>query len=184
MPSGAALRPMARRTVHRALYWTAAALGLAARLSRRRPEPCSGAVHRILLIRLDLLGDVLFSLQAAEGMRAAYPDARITMVTLPYTAPLARASSAVDEVIELDANRVRRPSGALNPATWIAYRRAFHAMRGARYDLGISLAGRTASLVAFLSGACRTFGYADEAYPFLLTDPVPGGRYGERKHEV
>jgi heptosyltransferase-2 len=41
-----------------------------------------------------------------------------------------------------------------------------------------------ASLCAFLSGARRTIGYAREAYPSLLTDPVPGGRHVERIHEV
>jgi lipopolysaccharide heptosyltransferase II len=41
-----------------------------------------------------------------------------------------------------------------------------------------------ASLCVFLSGAKRSVGYAGEAYPFLLDDVAPGGRYSERKHEV
>jgi ADP-heptose:LPS heptosyltransferase len=39
------------------------------------------------------------------------------------------------------------------------------------------------SLCAYLSGAEWTVGYALEAYPFLLSDPVEGGRHRERMHE-
>lgn len=150
---------------------------------RLRPEPTSRP-RSILVIRLDLLGDVLFSQQAVQGLRLAYPDARIVMLTLPYTAPLARSFPAVDSVISVDTNRIRRPAGVLNPATWMGYWRAVSALRRSHFDVAVSLSGPMASLWAALSGADTTIGFADEAYPRMLTKPVPGGRYGERKHEV
>ncbi len=57
-------------------------------------------------------------------------------------------------------------------------------LRACRYDLSVSIAGDWASVLAWLSGARRRVGYEREAYPGLLTDPVPGGRYGVRQHEV
>jgi lipopolysaccharide heptosyltransferase II len=137
-----------------------------------------------MIIRLDLLGDVLSSMHAVEALHAAYPAARIVMLTLPYTAPLARLNPAVDEVVSVDTNRIRTPRGLLSPATWSEYRRTHKYVRSQGFDLCVSLSGRMASLCAFLSGARRTIGYSREAYPFLLSDPVAGGRYVERTHEV
>lgn len=159
-------------------------MGWAYRLRHRE-----GAFHRsspssILVIRLDLLGDVLFSTMAVRALRASFPGAHITMLTLPYTAPLARSFAEVDEVLTLDANRIRRPIGLLDPRTWGDYWNTFRAIRSRHFDVAISLAGRTASLCAFLSGSRQTIGYDLEAYPYLVTDRVPGGRYAERMHEV
>lgn len=174
-------RTAARQTLHRALYVGIAAAGIAVRRLRPAvPRP----VRSILIVRVDLLGDVLFSRQAVQAMRAAYPDAHIAMVTLPYTAPLAAGYAELDEVIPVDTNRVRTARGLLAPATWQEYLRAFRMVRRRRFDLAISLAGRTGSLLAALSGAPRLVGYADEAFPALLTEAVAGGRYGIRRHEV
>lgn len=146
--------------------------------------PPQTGVTRILVIRLDLLGDVLFSTVGVRALRATFPEAHIAMLTLPYTAPLARAYPELDEVFTLDTNRIRRPSGLLDPRTWRAYWRTFRAIRARNFDIALSLSGRTASLCAFLSASPRTIGYDLEAYPHVLTDRVPGGRYVERKHEV
>jgi lipopolysaccharide heptosyltransferase II len=155
------------------------------RIIRPRQQTSPDAqVGRILVIRLDLLGDLVFSMPAVEALRRAYPEAHITMLTLPYAAPLARLYPSIDEVVAVDTNRIRSLSGLLNPGTWLAYRRVYRHLRGEPIDLCVSVHGRMASLCAFLSGARRTVGYAAEAYPFLLTDPVPGGRYRERRAEV
>lgn len=172
---------LARRIARTALQ--AAIAGSLAVAGWRQP-PVKGPPRSILLIRLDLLGDVLHSLHAAEGLRAAYPDAHLAMMTLPYTAPLARLSPSLDEVIELDTNRPRTLAGLLDSRTWRQYWRLLRRVRAQRYDLAISLCGRTASLCAFLSGATRVIGYRDEAYPGALTDPVEGGRYEHRRLEV
>lgn len=138
----------------------------------------------ILVIRLDLLGDVLFSMQAVHGLRAAFPGSRIVMLTLPYTTPLARLYTEADEVVSVDTNRIRRPRGVFNPLTWLKYWRVIRRLRSEEFDLAVSLSGPMASLWAGLSGASRTIGYEGEAYPRMLSEPVAGARYGERKHEV
>jgi lipopolysaccharide heptosyltransferase II len=159
-------------------------VGAIARLRRQRPARADGAPQRILVIRLDLLGDVLHSMTAVAALRAAFPNARIVMLTLPYTAQLARLYPQVDEVVTVDTNRIRRPSGLLNPFTWREYASVRQRLRDERFDLALSLYGRMGSLWAFLSGADRTVGYGDEAYPLLLTHPVPGGRHDRRMSEV
>ena len=42
--------------------------------------------ERILVIRVDLLGDVMYALWAVKSLRTAYPRAHLVMLTLPYTA--------------------------------------------------------------------------------------------------
>jgi lipopolysaccharide heptosyltransferase II len=178
------LRPYARNVVHRFLHALFGTLGFVVALGNRRQEVAPGSTRTILVIRLDLLGDLLFTLPLVRGIRVAYPGARIVLVTLPYTASLVRDEGVADEVIPLDSNRVRTPVGLVDPRTWLTYIGAIRRLRAMKPDLAISVAGRTASLVAFLSGARRSIGYGEEAYPSLLTNPLPGGRYRARTHEV
>ncbi|HZS94829.1 MAG TPA: hypothetical protein VFA78_08535, partial [Chloroflexota bacterium] len=175
------LRRVARTTIRAYLTLLAASAGLAAKASQshRREAP-----RRILVIRLDLLGDVLYSLSTVLGLREVYPEAEIDMLVLPYAASVARASSAPDRVIEFDSNRIRSVRGLLDAGTWREYFAAWRSVRSRRYDVVISLTGRTASLIAVLSGARRRLGYAAEAYPFTLTDAVPGGRFVWRMPEA
>jgi lipopolysaccharide heptosyltransferase II len=156
---------------------TATARWRSSRASAIRPQ-------RFLVIRLDLLGDVMFSLAGVRALREQFPNARIVMLTLPSTAPLARMSRLVDEVIAVDTNRIRRVRTAAAPRTWIDYRRTVQRLRSERFDIAIALSGPMASLWATLSGAQKTIGFGSEAYRGFLTHPVPGGRYDERSHEI
>jgi lipopolysaccharide heptosyltransferase II len=178
------IRSLARTSIHRFLHLLIGSVGMVAMLGNRRREGPAGSVRTILIVRLDLLGDVVFTLPLVRGLRQAYPDARVVLVTLPYTASIAEADGVADEVITLDSNRVRRPMGMIDPRTWLGYIHAVRRIRALQPDLAISVAGKTASLVAFLSGAARSTGYEGEAYRFMLSDPVAGGRYEERVHEV
>lgn len=178
-------RRVLRRAIRQYFFGVFAVLGFAYRRGRRqRSRPAPGAVREILVVRVDLLGDVLLTLPVVEGLRRAYPGARITMLTLPYTAPLALLSPAVDDVIAVDTNRIRTLRGLRDPRTWSSYARTYRTLRSRHIDLGISIYGRMASLCTFLSGAKWTVGYQSEAYPYLLDDPIPHGRHAGRLHEV
>jgi len=181
----ALVRPFVRRIVRRLTYAAIARIGAAP----RRTDPTdlkefANSVERILIIRLDLLGDVAFTLACLATLRARYPRARISVMILPYTAGLAELYEEVDDVIALDTNLIRAPRSLFHPRTWIAYVRVLLMVRRRRYDVAISVSGQMASLCARLSGARRTIGYLQEAYPHMLTDPIPGGRYAERVPEV
>jgi ADP-heptose:LPS heptosyltransferase len=60
------------------------------------------APPNILLIRLKSIGDVLFTLPAAQAVRAAFPAAKITFLTSRENAPLLRGFAGVDEVLTVD----------------------------------------------------------------------------------
>lgn len=164
-----------------AAYYGVALYARLAHADRSRPV---SRPRRFLLVRLDLLGDVLFSMQGVEQLRAAYPDAYIAVLVLPYTAPLARLYDSVDDVFTVDTNRIRTIRGLLDPRTWLDYWAVVRQLRSAQFDVAVSLSGQMASLWAHLSGAPKTVGYAGEAYPHMLTDPVPGGRFTWRIPDI
>jgi ADP-heptose:LPS heptosyltransferase len=61
-------------------------------------EPAWSAVQRLLVVRLDNLGDVLVTTPAVHALRAALPAARITALVSPVGAQVARLNADIDEV--------------------------------------------------------------------------------------
>jgi ADP-heptose:LPS heptosyltransferase len=78
---------------------------------------------KILVIKLSAVGDFVMAFPAFERIRAAHPDARITLLTTPAFEGLARISPFFNAV-ETDG----RPKG---PAAWLSL---VARLRGARYD--------------------------------------------------
>ena len=175
-------RLLVRGTVRRVSYLGIGIACAVSRLFRKTAVPAE--IRRILVCRIDLLGDLLFTRPLVHALRERYPGAHITLLTLPYTEPLAALYHEVDRVVTVDTNAIRTPRGFLRSRTWVDYVRTLRLLRSERFDLGISVCGRTASLCIRLAGVRRSIGYEREAYPFSLDVPVPGGRYVDRKHEV
>ncbi len=151
-------------------------------LHRRQGLPAPDRIRRILVIRLDLLGDVVMSLPALHALRQRYPQAHIAMLALPLARSILEGCPDIDEILTLDTNALRRPHTLL-PAL-----RAFIAtvrlLRQRRFDVAVSLSGRTASALALLSGAPYRVGYRGEGYPHVFTMPVEGKRFHRLAHEV
>ena len=75
-------------------YIVSALLSLLINLGRRPPERPA----RILVIKLDHLGDVLTAIPALAALRASHPSAHITALVGPWAADLLRQYSLVDAV--------------------------------------------------------------------------------------
>jgi lipopolysaccharide heptosyltransferase II len=148
------------------------------------PWPAREDIRRILVVRVDLLGDVVLSLPAVRALRRAYPDAVIDMLVLKSTAGILKGDPDIDGILAYDPHVWRQPGNYLHPGNWAEAFGVLRALRSARYDLGVSISGDMGSILTRISGARRRVGYAREAYPFFLTDPVPGGRYRVRQHET
>src|SRR5581483_2614503 len=119
----AVARSAVRSALLLAIALTVRVIGPARRLLRPLVQP---GTRQFLLIRLDLLGDVAFSLSAIRALKESTPDSEITMVTLPQTAGLARLCRDVDHVIEIDTNRIRSPRTLLQGGTVREIVRAVH----------------------------------------------------------
>jgi lipopolysaccharide heptosyltransferase II len=180
---------LVKPALQRVIYISLGAVGLLSRLGQvgramPRLSPATFAPTRILVIRTDLMGDVILSLPAVHALQRAYPAAHIDMLVLPANVGVIKADPAVSRIVTYDPNIWRRPNAFLSPASYRAFLGLLGGLRAARYDLCLSLAGDWASVFAFLSRARRRVGYGGEAYPFFMTDPVPGRRYRLHQHEV
>lgn len=166
------------------------ALGMAGRATNLRLlpllplRPCDPQVRRILIVRVDLIGDAVLSLPAVRALRRAYPQAEIDMLVPPPVAGVLAGHPDLTRVLVWNPQVWRRPLELLRSRNWRAAGDIIFHLRAARYDLCVSVSGDWGSVLARLSGARRRVGYAGEAYAGFMTDPVPGGRYLQRKHEV
>ena len=136
-----------------------AALGLvsaAARPFARRPG--AGTPRRILLLRIERIGDLVMALPAIRDVRALAPDATIDLVVGSWNAGLARAIPHVDTVMTADAAWLAREREGRGVAALVATARGW---RSQRYDLAINFEPDIRSnLMAAASAAARTAGWA------------------------
>ena len=122
----------------------------------------------ILLIRLRLIGDVVFTTPILRALRRQYPGARLAYLVEPHAAPIVAGNPHLDEVIV--AARPDAP-GRLAADLPLARR-----LRAARYDLVLDLhGGPRSALLAWASGAPRRIGYTVTGRGWMYTERVRAG---------
>jgi lipopolysaccharide heptosyltransferase II len=132
---------------------------------------------KILLIRLRLIGDVVFTTPIPRAMKRVFPDAHLTYLVEPEAAPVVRGNPHLDEVIVAPRRR-----GLARIAADVALARR---LRRARYDLVIDLHGGPRSAwLAFLSGAPRRIGYEIAGRTWMYTRAVARPRELRPRHSV
>jgi lipopolysaccharide heptosyltransferase II len=142
----------------------------------------SARISRILVIRPDHLGDVLFTTPALRTLRGLCPDAYITALVGPWGAPVLFNNPHIDEIVCLPFPGFTKQR---KPSIWQPYgllRNWARQLRG-QYDLAIILRFDHwwGALLAYLAGVPQRLGYAvPEVTPFLSDAMlyVPG------RHEV
>jgi lipopolysaccharide heptosyltransferase II len=158
------------------------------RMGKKYPPLTTNNKHprRILVIRLDLIGDLVLSMTTVRTLKHAYPDAEIDLLALPASAKVITGDPDLHEIITYDPNIWRRPKALIQLKNWRnAYNLLSH-LHACDYDIAISVFGKWAGILAALSGATRRVGFGRESYPGLMTDSVRGyhWRSGDHKHEV
>ena len=141
----------------------------AVRPFRNRTKPA--APKRILLLRLERIGDLVMALPAIAAVRVLAPSAHVELVVGSWNAQLARAIPSVDEVHTLDAQWLARDGAGLGIAP-LLLRGAF-AWRKKRYDLAINFEPDVRSnLLIAASGAHWTAGYSSAGGGPLLDEAL------------
>ncbi len=140
-------------------------LGAAVTRPFRTPGPGS-TPERILLLRLERIGDLLMALPAIEAVRSLAPAAVIDLVVGSWNRDLAQAIRSVTVVQTLDASWLSRDgTGRQLPALLAAARR----WRRRRYDLAINFEPDVRSnLLLACAGATRTAGFGSAGGGALL----------------
>lgn len=139
-----------------------------ARSSRARDRR-SESPRRILLLRLERIGDLMMAVPAIRAVRALAPHAEIDLVVGSWNASLARTIPGISAVHTLDAPWLSRGKKA-RPGTLLEGARRW---RSNDYDLAINFEGdiRSHALMR-LSRAPRRVGFDMGGGGPLLTDRI------------
>ena len=164
--------------------WLLLSLGFGLRrlMGGRRSLPADP--QSVLIVRFDLMGDVVNALSAAMAARARWPRAHIVFMGPPAWQPIVRRCPAVDEVIPFDGGAVTHWPAVLNPGVWAKAIGVVRAVRARRFDVAVSVYGPIAGAVVALSGATWRVGYRAEAPAWSFDQALPGRRRNGGPHET
>ncbi len=160
-----------RRVVRRLLILLIAVAGFAR--IRRKPHSLR-EIRRILLIRPDHLGDLLFTTPALAEMRRAFPGAHITYLVGPWSREVVARNLNVDEVQTCAFPGFRRDAqGALEPYR-LLWRLAGQLQRQ-QFDLAIVMRPDFwwGVWLVYLAGVPLRVGHAHELQTRFLTLALP-----------
>jgi len=127
-------------------------------------------MNNILIVRTDRLGDVLLTTPVSTALRRMFPDARISWLVRPYTAPLLEHNPDIDRIL------VDRGESAGRLADRI---------RNERFDAAIVAYPRWRIVWAlWLARVPLRIGPANKFYAILLNRRVRQRRSKGAKHEA
>ena len=129
-------------------------------------------IERILLVRLDHLGDLLMATPAIAALRKKFPQARIDLLAGKRAERLFLGNSDIDQIHVFEAPWYDpRRGGEVWPVDVV---RTIIQLRKREYDAAVDMRGdfRVIFLFLWLAGARKRIGFRDLGLGFLLTDPV------------
>src|SRR5213080_3523553 len=88
---------------------------------------------RILVIRLDLIGDLVLSLTVVRALKRTYPEAEIDLLAIPASAKVATYDPYLSEIITYDPNIWRRPQALLQLKNWRELRTLIRRLHARHY---------------------------------------------------
>lgn len=114
-------------------------------------------VRRILVFRALVLGDLLCAVPALRALKAAYPQAALTLVGLPWAQQLAERLPQVDDFIAFPGHPAL-PEGRLELSAWPAFLAEVQARQA---DLAVQMhgSGGIANPLVACFGATRMAGF-------------------------
>jgi ADP-heptose:LPS heptosyltransferase len=131
----------------------------------------------ILLVRLRLIGDVVFTTPAVRAIRRRYPHARIAYLVEEEAAAVVRGNPHIDDLIVASSPTAR---GRLRADLGLARR-----LRRARYDLAIDFhGGPRSSLLTWATGAPTRLGFDVTGRAWMYTARVHRPRVLRPRHAV
>jgi ADP-heptose:LPS heptosyltransferase len=126
-------------------------------------SPAARPARRVLLLRLERIGDLVMALDGIATVRAELPDAEIDLVVGSWNASLAALIPGLTRVETLDAPWLARgagAAGAAGAATWSGLIRSARTWRERRYDLAVNFEPDIRSnFLLWIAGAPRRVGY-------------------------
>ena len=139
-------------------------------LALSRPPPSGAARQKILVVRPDHLGDLLFLTPALSRLRRGFPDAEIVGLVGPWGLPVLQGNQHLNRLIAWDFPWFnRRPRRSSLGPYWSLVRLA-RRLRAERFDLALQFRADFwwGALAARLAGVTEQIGFdAPSVRPFL-----------------
>ena len=151
-----------------------AVAGPLASVMLRDAKSPAARVRNILVLELWHMGDVVLATSVLQQLRAAYPDARITLLAKQHAVELLKHSPLVDEIVAFDFPWTAM-SGKYNPSRYdtASIRELVRNLREKDFDLSIDCRmDLRSNLLTKSIGARRRVGYDFGGGSFLLTDAL------------
>lgn len=136
---------------------------------RRRRRPASPP-ERVLLLRVERIGDLLMVMEAIATARTAWPDAEIDLAVGSWNVPLASLIPGINRIDQIDVPWLAREGTGLS---WRGLMAKAAEWRTRRYDLVVNFEPdiRT-NILAWRTGAPWRAGYWTGGGGALLTDAL------------
>lgn len=152
---------------------------------QRKPNPASPPVKRVLLLRLERIGDLLMVLDAIADARSAFPDAEIDLAVGSWNLDLALLIRGIHHIYVADVPWLARDGSG---HSWHVLRGKARAWRTRDYDVVINFEPDIRSnYLAWLAGASRRAGYWTGGGGAFLTDAFayePSRHVGENARNL
>jgi lipopolysaccharide heptosyltransferase II len=131
---------------------------------------------RILIVRLDRIGDVLISTPVIKNLRDAYPDSYIAFMVAPYAREIVEGNPYLNDVVIYDKKGNEKDLPGNLKFIWY--------LRRKKFDIAVILhPTERAHIVTFLAGIPERVGY-NKKLGFLLTKKIPHVKQYGLKHEA
>ncbi len=146
--------------------------GLFAPRSRTSTRFSVERVRKILVVRIDGLGDVVMSTPAFVSLRKMFPDAHITLLAASWSKGLVEPMPYFDEIRYFDAPWMVKG----RPEKKESFLKTVGSLRREKFDLALDFRGDFRNnILMYLTGAGHRLGFNITGCDFLLTGVVPCG---------
>ncbi|MGH7604149.1 MAG: glycosyltransferase family 9 protein [Gemmatimonadaceae bacterium] len=149
----------------------------------RPPPPRRGPPQKFLVVEPWGIGDVVLSTSLLQGLRNAFPQAKITMLAKAHAKDLLANTDLVDDIMVCDFPWTAF-SGKLTPGKYVPKQFQSLVRRMRERDFDVSLDARRdirSNVITYFSGARRRIGYDFGGGVHLLTDVLPSGTQDDHK---
>ncbi len=134
------------------------------------PGPAARPFERVLILRLERIGDLLMVLDAISYLRRRLPDAHVDLVVGSWNTSLAELIPGLNRVVTLDAPWLARSGSG---SSWGELIKTARSWRARRYDLVVNFEPDIRSnFLAWLSGGRQRLGYWTGGGGAFLTQAV------------